>query len=78
MSAVFADVWQSWRERLAAPSAGKPAKVAGRGGAGGRAGRQSKAGTPAVEHAGEAAHRISPLPAATSRTAATKTSARCA
>jgi len=31
MSAVFADVWQSWRERLAAPSAGKPPKVAGRG-----------------------------------------------
>ena len=32
MSAVFADVWQSWRERLAAPSAGKAAKGAGRRG----------------------------------------------
>ena len=32
MSAVFADVWQSWRERLAAPSAGKAAKGGGRGG----------------------------------------------
>ena len=31
MSAVLADVWQSWRERLAAPSAGKAAKGAGRG-----------------------------------------------
>jgi cell division protein FtsW len=31
MSAVFADAWQSWRERLAAPSAGKAAKGAGRG-----------------------------------------------
>ena len=32
MSAVFADAWQSWRERLAAPAAGKAAKDAGRGG----------------------------------------------
>jgi cell division protein FtsW len=32
MSAVFADVWQSWRERLAAPSAGKAPKGAGRRG----------------------------------------------
>jgi cell division protein FtsW len=31
MSAVFADVWQSWRERLAAPAARKAAKGAGRG-----------------------------------------------
>ena len=31
MSAVFADAWQSWRERLAAPSAGKATKGAGRG-----------------------------------------------
>jgi len=32
MSAVLADVWQSWRERIRAPSSGKPAKGAGRGG----------------------------------------------
>ena len=32
MSAVFADVWQSWRERLAAPSEGKPGKGASRRG----------------------------------------------
>jgi len=32
MSAAFADVWQSWRERLAAPSRGKAAKGAGRRG----------------------------------------------
>jgi cell division protein FtsW len=32
MSAVLADVWQSWRERIRAPSTGKPTKVAGRGG----------------------------------------------
>ena len=32
MSAVFADVWQSWRERVASPAAGKAAKGAGRGG----------------------------------------------
>jgi len=31
MSAVFADVWQSWRERLSAPAADSPAKGAGRG-----------------------------------------------
>jgi cell division protein FtsW len=37
MSAVFADAWQSWRERLAAPAADKPAKGAGRAGRGGRA-----------------------------------------
>ena len=32
MSAVFADAWQSWRERFAPPAADKPAKGAGRGG----------------------------------------------
>jgi cell division protein FtsW len=32
MSAVFADVWQSWRERLAAPSEGKLGKGASRRG----------------------------------------------
>ena len=32
MSAVFADAWQSWRQRLAAPAAGKTVKGAGRGG----------------------------------------------
>jgi len=32
MSAVFADAWQSWRERIGAPSSGKAAKGAGRGG----------------------------------------------
>ena len=32
MSAVFADAWQSWRERVATPPAGKAAKGAGRGG----------------------------------------------
>jgi len=32
MSAVFADAWQSWRERVATPSAGKAAKGTGRGG----------------------------------------------
>jgi len=37
MSAVFADAWQSWRERFAAPAADKPAKGAGRGGRGSRA-----------------------------------------
>jgi len=30
MSAVFADVWQSWRERLRAPAADKPTKGTGR------------------------------------------------
>ena len=32
MSAVFADVWQAWRERLAAPSEGKPGKGGSRRG----------------------------------------------
>jgi len=30
MSAVFADVWQSWRERFVAPAAGKAPKAGGR------------------------------------------------
>jgi len=32
MSAVFADAWQSWRERFSVSAADKPAKGAGRGG----------------------------------------------
>ena len=37
MSAVFADAWQSWRERFAPPAADTPAKGAGRAPRGGRA-----------------------------------------
>jgi len=43
MSAVFADVWQSWRERLAAPASGKAAK------GGGRAGRAAAEAIPVRE-----------------------------